>query len=113
MDILWEKHPYSTRELLLTLKGEKKHAYTTIATILQRLCGKGLLLRKETKEGFIYSPKLTKVEYSGKIVKSFLNNIVDNFGDVAIVSFAQSIDSLPKNKREHLLELLQKYENSK
>lgn len=113
MDILWKHHPYSTREVLDSLPTNKAHAYTTIATILLRLCEKRLLVRKETNNGYVYSPKLTKMDYGGKVVKSFLNSFVDSFGDTAIVSFAQSIDTLPTEKRLRLLKLLQKDDKNK
>lgn len=107
MHIVWEqKHCYA-REVLSKLKGEKKLAYTTVATILQRLFDKGLVVRKEDKSGYIYSPKLSKEKYSKNIAQSFLKNFINSFGDTAIASFADSIDKLPIKKRDYFLRLLE------
>ena len=99
MDILWKEKNSTARDILIRLERQKKLAYTTVATILQRLYDKGLLLRKENKVGYIYSPKLTKEKYSRNIAQAFLKNFINSFGDTAIASFADSIDNLPQDKR--------------
>jgi predicted transcriptional regulator len=113
MDIVWEQKHCSARDVLTKLKQEKKLAYTTVATILQRLFDKGLLIRKEDKSGYIYSPKLSKAKYSKNIVQSFLKNFINSFGDTAIASFADSIDKLPTQKRDYFLKLLEDHDKNK
>ncbi|MBI3379949.1 BlaI/MecI/CopY family transcriptional regulator [Candidatus Gottesmanbacteria bacterium] len=113
MDIVWEYKHCSARDILNRLETEKKLAYTTIATILHRLHGKGLVERKGDGLAYIYSPKLTKESYSKNLAQSFLKKFIHSFGDVAIASFAASIDRLPKGKREYFLTLLEKYDKTK
>ncbi|MEK7186268.1 MAG: BlaI/MecI/CopY family transcriptional regulator [Patescibacteria group bacterium] len=113
MDIVWEYRHCSARDVLTKLENEKKFAYTTIATILQRLYDKGLLNRKESAAGHIYSPKLSKEKYSRSIARSFLKKFINSFGDTAIASFANSIDKLPEKKRKYFLEILEGYDKNK
>ena len=113
MDIVWEFKNCSARDVLIILEKEKKLAYTTVATILQRLFDKGLLVRKEDKSGYIYSPKLSKEKYSKNIAQSFLKKFINSFGDTAIASFAESIDKLPAKKREYFLKLLEDHDKNK
>ncbi|HLD01553.1 MAG TPA: BlaI/MecI/CopY family transcriptional regulator [Patescibacteria group bacterium] len=113
MDILWDYKSCSTRDILTILERDKKLAYTTVATILQRLFDKGLLTRKEDKSGHLYSPRLSKEKYSRNIAQSFLKNFIDSFGDTAIASFANSIDKLPVRKREYFLKILDEYDKDK
>lgn len=113
MDIVWECDRCSGRDVLTKLEQEKKLAYTTVATILQRLFDKGFLNRKEEKSGYIYSPKLTREKYSKSIAQSFLKHFIDSFGDTAIASFADSIDKLPIKKRDYFLKLLEDDDKSK
>lgn len=113
MDIIWEQSPCSARDVLTKLRTEKQLAYTTVATILQRLYDKKLLNRKEDKAGYIYSPKLSKEQYSKKIAKSFLNKFIDSFGDTAIVSFAETVDTLPEKRKKYFLDLLETYDKNK
>ncbi len=113
MDIIWEQKHCTTRDILTKINLEKKLAYTTVATVLQRLYDKGLLKRKEDKSGYVYSPKISKESYSKNIARSFLNKFMDSFGDTAIASFADSIDKLPTKKRDYFLKLLDEHEKNK
>lgn len=106
MDIVWNYQECSVREVLSEISKNRKLAYTTIATILQRLNDKGMVERKVEGLSYIYSPALSKKSYSKKIAKSFIKKFVHSFGDIAIASFAQSIESLPKEKRKYFLKLL-------
>lgn len=112
MNIIWELNNCSVKDVLIQIQNEKKIAYTTVATILQRLSEKGMVNRKEGKSGFVYSPKVSKENYSKNIARSFLKKFISSFGDAAIASFAESIDDLPQNKRKYLLELLEKYDKN-
>lgn len=113
MTIVWELQSCSVRDVLEKINQTKQLAYTTIATILQRLHEKGLVTRKGDGVAFLYSPKLSKEAYSKTLARSFISKFFNAFGDVAIASFAQSIDTLPKNKKEYLLELLKDYDKAK
>ncbi len=113
MDILWENKSCSGRDVLKVLEKDKKLAYTTVATILQRLFDKGLLDRKEDKNGYLYSPKITKEKYSKSIAQSFLRKFINSYGDTAIASFAESVDNLPEKKRQYFLDMLDEYDKRK
>lgn len=112
MAIIWNCTSCTVRDVMKKLSN-KKLAYTTVATILYRLYEKGIVIRKGQGISFIYSPKLSKESYSKKIAKSFIKTFVHSFGDVAIASFAQSIEILPKAKREYFLKLLDTHDISK
>lgn len=113
MDIVWEKKKCTTRDIVLNLKTNRHLAYTTVATILQRLWKKGLVIRKENKSGYIYTPKVSKEKYSKSIAQSFLKSFINSYGDIAIASFVDSIEKLPSAKRNHLLKLLEEHDKSK
>ena len=109
MDIVWNCQSCAVGDILRKLK-RKKLAYTTVATIVQRLYEKGMLERKEDGKRFIYRPKVSKENFSKNIARTFLNKFFHSYGDAAIASFAQSIGKLPKNKKDYLLKLLSGYE---
>lgn len=113
MDIVWEKKQCTTRDVLIILEKEKRLAYTTVATILQRLYDKGLLSRKESIAGHMYSPKVSKDIYTKNVAQSFLKNFINSFGDIAIASFANSVDKLPDKKRKYFLDILEDHDKSK
>lgn len=108
MTIVWEYQGCSVRDVLQKLKGKKKLAYTTVATILNRLGEKGLVKRIDDNFIIHYSPRLSKEDYTKNIAKTFIDKYMNMFGDIAIASFAESIEDLPKKKKDYFLKLLEK-----
>lgn len=108
MDILWDSKESSISDIWQKVSQKRKIAYTTVATILQRLYEKGIVVRNNQGNHHVYVPKFTKEVYSKKIIQTFLNKLVHNFGEVATTSFAESIGDLPNKEKNKLLELLKK-----
>jgi predicted transcriptional regulator len=113
MEIVWKVKKCTVRDVLSKLEKDRKIAYTTVATILHRLDEKGLVDKKTAGSGFIYSPKVSKEAYTKQIANSFLNKFIGSYGDDAIASFAESVDSLPEKKRKYFLDLLNDYAKNK
>lgn len=112
MAIVWKCESCSVRDVMTKLTNTKL-AYTTVATILQRLYKKGIAVRKSQENCLVYSPKIAKELYTKRFAQTFINKFFSSFADTAIVSFAESIDSLPRDKKSYLLKLLQKKHESK
>jgi len=113
MQIVWENDSSSVRDVLKKISKTKELAYTTVATILLRLYEKGLLTRNDKDFAILYSPKISKEDYSKSIAGSFFNKFFQSFGDTAIASFAESIEELPKEKKKYFLDLLEKHDENK
>lgn len=113
MDIVWRDEQTSATRVLRELKKERRIAYTTIATILQRLYDKGLVQRHKKDGCYQYEAKVEKEHFIQHISSSFLNRLMGSFGDTALASFARSIDTLPPEKRKLLLQQLESYEQQK
>ena len=111
MAIIWKCKSCSVRDIMAKLSNTRL-AYTTVATILQRLYKKGIVARKEQGASFVYLPKVTKETYAKKLAQVFMRNFYSTFNDVAIVSFAESIETLPKEKKSYFLKLLQEKNDS-
>ncbi len=110
MEIVWDLGHCSIREITDQISKSKPLAYTTIATIVTRLTEKGALKKKGEGFSITYSPTLTKDDMSKTVAQSFLTKFIQSFGDAALASFAQSVDKLPKKKKEYFLQLLDMYE---
>lgn len=106
MAIIWKCKSCSVRDIMAKLR-HTKLAYTTVATILYRLYKKGIVVRKGQGLSFVYMPKVTKETYAKKLAQIFVKNFYSAFSDAAIVSFAESIETLPKEKKSYFLKLLQ------
>lgn len=109
MNIVWSCNTCTVRVVLEQIRKEKNLAYTTVATILTRLHEKGLLKRVEKNSVVYYSPKISRENFSKKVAGSFFTHFFQSFGDTAIASFAESIEELPKEKKDYFLKLLEKH----
>lgn len=108
MNVVWECKNCSVRDVVKKMNPSRNLAYTTVATLLQRLFEKELVIRSNQGTVLYYSPKISKTVYGKHMAKSFIRTFFMSFGDTAIVSFAESIEKLPKDKKEYLLQLLDK-----
>jgi predicted transcriptional regulator len=74
MEIVWAASEISVRDVVERM--ERKLAYTTVMTTLDRLYKKGLLERRMSDRAFVYSPKLTREAWdrsrAGEIMAGFL-----------------------------------------
>lgn len=109
MEIVWSLGTCTVRDVVDKLPDSKPLAYTTIATIMNRLVEKGTLL-KSSGSISAYTPCMSKEMTGRTVAQSFLKNFFRSYGDSAVVSFAESIDQLPAEKKQHLLNILKAHE---
>lgn len=70
MQIVWDQGECSVRDVVQRL--ERKLAYTTIMTTLDRLFKKGLLDRRKAERAFVYSPRLTRPQWEQRRAHNLL-----------------------------------------
>ena len=61
MEVLWSGGQWSVRDVVHKL--DRKLAYTTIMTTLDRLFKKRLLQREKSERAFLYSPAMSREEW--------------------------------------------------
>jgi len=75
MDILWVRGESSVRHVFQSI--DRPLAYTTVMTTLERLFKKGLLERRKSGRAFLYTPRLTRMEWeqrrAGDLISAFLS----------------------------------------
>ncbi|MGH9521744.1 MAG: BlaI/MecI/CopY family transcriptional regulator [Terriglobales bacterium] len=72
--LLWERGDATVRELVAT--GEVSGAYTTVMTTLDRLYKKGVLERVPEGRAFRYSPRLSREEFRGTVVRRAIGELL-------------------------------------
>jgi predicted transcriptional regulator len=74
MDVVWSCGASNVRDVVGHL--ERKLAYTTVMTTLDRLFKKGLLEREMTDRAFVYKPRFTREDWdrkrAGEMMAGFL-----------------------------------------
>ena len=106
MQVVWERHPTSARDVLEQLEGETGWAYTTVKTILSRLADKGIL--DATREGKTshYAPRVSRHEARRVALRSLLDRAFNGaFG--SLLHHLVDDETLSDREREQLREIVE------
>jgi predicted transcriptional regulator len=107
MEEIWGRGEATVRDVqeALNARGEKTRAYTTLLTVMIRLDGKGLLVRRRSGRLDVYAPAISRDEYLRARAESEVAALVEDFGDLALAHFARHIGRLDAERLETLRRL--------
>ncbi len=107
MEQLWESGESSVRSVMdaLNQRAAKPRAYTTYMTIMARLHRKGLLRRRREGKTDYYVPSSDRKLYLQQRARSEVQQLVAQYGDLALSNFAEQIESLDPARRRALRRL--------
>jgi predicted transcriptional regulator len=110
MEELWSQGEASVRTVMeeLNKHARPKRAYTTYMTIMARLHKKDVLDRRREGKTDIYAPKLSREEYMTARARAQVDELVDQYGDVALTHFARQVAGLDPARRRALQRLARK-----
>src|ERR1700729_1794876 len=110
MEELWRSGEASVRSVMEALNKRATHerAYTTYMTIMARLHKKGLLVRRREGKTDFYAPSLSRDEYLAVRARAEVEDLVAQYGDVALSHFAQQMAGLDPARRRALQRLARK-----
>jgi predicted transcriptional regulator len=110
MEELWRSGEAPVRAVMdaLNSRTSKKRAYTTYMTIMARLHKKGMLVRRREGKTDFYSPSHDREEYLALRARAQVEDLVAQYGDVALSNFAQQMASLDPARRRALQRLARK-----
>jgi predicted transcriptional regulator len=107
MEEVWRQGETTVKLVMEALNRdhEPPRAYTTYMTVMRRLDEKGLLARTRSGRHDTYIPRLTRDQYQQRRARAEVNGLIDEFGDVALAHFAQSLSVLDPARRRQLRRL--------
>ena len=86
MGILWQRGESSVRDVIGCL--DRRLAYTTVMTTLDRLFKKGLLDRRKADRAFVYSPRFSKPNWERRVAGDLVAELSCRPGTVdGVVAF--------------------------
>ena len=100
--LLWERGSATVRELLDT--GMVAGAYTTVMTTLDRLYKKGVLKRVPEGRAFRYSPRQSREEFKGAMVRRAVGELLGS-GDGDGNPMSYLVEAVTEHDRSMLDEL--------
>jgi predicted transcriptional regulator len=107
MEGIWPRGEVSVRTVMdaLNKRRRKKRAYTTYMTVMARLHEKGVLERRREGKTDFYTPRLDREEFMAARARAQVEELVDQYGDVALSHFAEQVASLDPARRRALQRL--------
>jgi predicted transcriptional regulator len=106
MEEVWRHDEVTVRQVLEALnRGTKQRAYTTIMTIMNRLDTKGMVKRRRSGKSDIYRPAISQDDYFEARARAEVDELVADYGDVALAHFARQLDTLDADRRRRLRKL--------
>jgi predicted transcriptional regulator len=108
MEWMWELGQVPAREVLEAVNADPSHApraYTTVLTIMQRLEAKGLLERTRGPRFDLYAPLMDRADYLRARADAEVDEIVAEYGELALVQFARHAAALDPERRAALRRL--------
>ena len=92
MEIAWARGRVTVREVHAELASARDLAYTTVMTVMVRLADDGVLTRERVGKTYFYRPAGTRDEFRAAISGTIVNDLVADFGDVALAQFAEALE---------------------
>jgi predicted transcriptional regulator len=110
MEELWSSGEAPVRTVMdaLNKRTSKKRAYTTYMTIMARLHKKGMLVRRREGKTDYYAPTQDREQYLALRARAQVEDLVEQYGDVALSNFAEQMASLDPARRRALQRLARK-----
>ena len=107
MEIVWRaEKPIPVSDVVKMLNKKRAIAYTTVMTIMGRLVGKGILVRKIKGPSYQYLPKVSRENFIAKSVHNIFTTAVSTLGQEAVTHFVKEIQKVNPKKREELSKML-------
>lgn len=107
MDVVWSRGETTVRAVHegLNARGEKTRAYTTIMTVMHRLDAKEFLRRRREGRTDLYTPRVSREQYQQARVAAEIDELVEQYGEVALTNFARTMAALDPARRRQLARL--------
>lgn len=105
MAILWARGEATVHDVVAALADRHPVAYTTAMTVMSRLVEKGLLTRALQGRSYVYRPAMSREEFFAWVSGRIVQDLIADFGDVAIAQFLQAIETIDPARLQALRRL--------
>lgn len=106
MEAVWRVQAASGRDVFSVCAKQRRVAYTTIMTVMNRLVEKDLLERKGSGKHYTYRARLSQEAYEKQTSGRIIQGLIRNFGNLAIAQFVDTLDETDPKKLHYLKEKL-------
>lgn len=91
LKVLWQKGQGTVRELLQTLREAGRNwSYATVATLLERLSGKGMVVSDKSELAFVYRPAISEQDVRQKRLTSLVDKLYNGEPGLLVMHLLKS-----------------------
>ncbi len=83
----------------------RRHAYTTVMTVMSRLHERGVLLRTKVGQRYVYRPAADEPALIDRLSEKAVDQVLARYGTSALRQFAQRLDEVDPALRARILDL--------
>ena len=105
LKLLWRRKALSAREITDEVAPQFDWSYSTMRTVLERMCDKELLQKSQTNGVNVYAARVAKVELLGGMIRDFADRVLELDATPSAVMFADS-KLLTESEVEELEQML-------
>jgi predicted transcriptional regulator len=106
MELMWQRGQAPVRSVLEAVNGRRSPdralAYTTVMTVMAKLAQKGLLQRQRVGRADEYHVTETREAFLRRSSEHIARQLVEDFGDAAISSFVDVLETVAPEQLERL-----------
>lgn len=113
MEFMWQTGEATVQEVTDALNRKRRIAYTTVMTVMVHLVDKGLLARTKEGKRYRYMVARGKQEFLRDRSNSRLQDLISDFGDIAIAQFLEQIEQIDDDRLQRLKDLVQEAGNER
>lgn len=108
MEAVWDLGEATGREVMehVNARADRARAYTTIATTLYRLVEKGDLDRVRRGRADVFRARREREAWLDERASTAVEQLVERYGDVALVHFARRVEGLDDERLAALRSLI-------
>ena len=107
MGVVWEVGPATVQDVV-DRRRERKLAYTTIMTVMNRLVDKGYLGREKRGRAYVYRPLVAREQIAGSELRSVVDRFFDGLRSHAVDQLIGDEDALDDAELERLERLIRR-----
>lgn len=105
MDVLWDKSPITSSDIVEILKHKTKWSSTTIYTLISRLVNKKAVAIKEGSSPYVCFPLVSRKDCRSEETRTFLKKVYNGSVGLLLTSFIQD-EQLNEQEIEELKKML-------
>jgi|SRR5215208_7093665 len=106
MQIIWPQEEVTVRSVWQALQPTRPLAYTTVMTVMSRLAQKGILTTRKQGRTYHYKAAVSPQQFVEQQAHRAVQDVIDNFGEVAIAQFLRALDSVDAERLAALRKLV-------